>query len=96
MTKKTPYVGSYHDEEEKELIEAIENDTNPVPDNELTEERKQELQAIARNSSKGDREKISLRVPRADLARLKVKAEQEGLPYQTLINSILHKAANEK
>ena len=26
-----------------------------------------------------------------DLARLKARAAEEGMPYQTLINSILHK-----
>jgi hypothetical protein len=29
-----------------------------------------------------------------DLSRLKTKAMQEGIPYQTLINSILHKTVN--
>ncbi|MGF7004856.1 hypothetical protein J2X50_000487 [Aminobacter sp. BE322] len=28
---------------------------------------------------------------RVDLARLKARAAEEGMPYQTLINSILHK-----
>ena len=42
-----------------------------------------------------ERERISLRVPKSDLARLKEMAKKEGLPYQTLINTILHKAANE-
>jgi predicted DNA binding CopG/RHH family protein len=32
-----------------------------------------------------------LRIPRTDLARLKSRAMQEGIPYQTLINSIIHK-----
>ena len=34
---------------------------------------------------------ISLRVSSYDLDRLKERAEQEGLPYQTFINAILHK-----
>lgn len=95
MNKKTPYIGSYIDDEEKELIEAIENDSSPIPRNELTESRKQELQAMARHSLEKNREKISLRVPKVDLVKLKERAKMEGMPYQTLINSILHKAVSE-
>ena len=34
---------------------------------------------------------ISLRIASYDLEKLKEKAGKEGIPYQTLINSILHK-----
>jgi predicted DNA binding CopG/RHH family protein len=34
---------------------------------------------------------ISLRIPQKNLDKLKILAEKEGIPYQTLINSILHK-----
>jgi len=34
---------------------------------------------------------ISLRITNYDLEKLKEKAEQEGLPYQTLITTVLHK-----
>lgn len=34
---------------------------------------------------------ISLRVPQKNLDKLKYLAEKEGIPYQTLINSIIHK-----
>ncbi len=34
---------------------------------------------------------ISLRVSNYDLEKIKEKANSEGIPYQTLINSILHK-----
>lgn len=39
----------------------------------------------------GKRQRISISIPERDLARLKAKALEEGMPYQTLINSILHK-----
>jgi predicted DNA binding CopG/RHH family protein len=38
------------------------------------------------------RVKISLRIAESDLLRLKAKAMREGMPYETLIGSILHKA----
>lgn len=34
---------------------------------------------------------INIRISEATLAALKRRSEQEGLPYQTLISSILHK-----
>ena len=36
-------------------------------------------------------ERISIRVFASDLARIKEIAEEEGLPYQTLVTSVLHK-----
>ena len=48
-------------------------------------------------SARTQREKtrlVSIRVREHDLARLRTRAEQEGLPYQTLINSLIHKYAN--
>jgi len=34
---------------------------------------------------------VSLRIPEADLALARKQAEQEGLPYQTYLKSLLHK-----
>ena len=34
---------------------------------------------------------ISIRISEIDLIRLKAKAAQEGIPYQTLISSSLHR-----
>ena len=36
------------------------------------------------------REKISLNIPKPNLSRLKARALEQGLPYQTLINAVLH------
>ena len=41
-------------------------------------------------------ESISLRLPKEDLAAIKMKAADEGLPYQTLIGSLVHKYAHGK
>ncbi|MFH1504870.1 MAG: antitoxin [Candidatus Omnitrophota bacterium] len=38
-----------------------------------------------------EKKNISLRVNNQDLELLKLRAEQEGMPYQTLISSVLHK-----
>ena len=78
------------DEEEADLIESLETLTEK-PDNLLTPERHKEFRAMARATMNDEREKISLRISRTDLARLKSRAMQDGIPYQTLINSLIHK-----
>lgn len=57
---------------------------------ELDKERKR-LAQIARNTLNKTRN-INIRLTERDLYRLKAKATEEGIPYQTLASSILHKA----
>jgi len=37
---------------------------------------------------------INLRLPQKTILKLKAKAVAEGIPYQTLASSVLHKFAN--
>ena len=95
---KEPTVGEYIDKEEQELIEAIENSVSAPTKSYLTPERVDELQARASNTMnevRRKKKKISIRIPHEDLELLKLRAKREGMPYQTLINSILHKAVSE-
>ena len=92
---KVPKVEHFLDDEEKELFEAIEADNYRPGKNHLTRELKAKLQASARATINAERTKITLRIAKPDLSKLKAKAMQEGMPYQTLINSILHKAVSE-
>ncbi len=48
-------------------------------------------QDAARKALAGSRQRVSIMIPERDLARLKARAAEEGMPYQTLINSILHR-----
>lgn len=89
--KPEPNVKQYLDDEEKELMEAIESDDYDFEESALTPERLEFLQQAAKNTINEQRQKISIRVPRTDLARLKAKAMREGIPYQTAINSLIHK-----
>ena len=89
-----PEVEHYIDEDEKKLIETIESEDYQAEGGFLNSKRVHDLQAIARATMNEERIPISLRVPKTDLSRLKAIAMQEGLPYQTLINSILHKVAS--
>ena len=91
--KAKPEAGSFTDSEERSLIESLESN-DAVFKSHLTPARKKQIEAMARATMNDEREKITLRISRNDLSRIKSKAMQEGMPYQTLINSILHKAVS--
>ena len=87
---KTPEVGKFLDAEEQALIQSFETSGVPLKSR-LTPARKREIESMARAAMTDERAKISLRVPRRDLTRLKSRALQEGIPYQTLINALIHR-----
>jgi len=73
--------------EEQELLDTIEaGEYESV----LTDTRKKELEAIADNTFKKDK-RINIRISNRDLTAIQSKASQEGIPYQTLVSSIIHK-----
>lgn len=75
---------------EKQILEEVERgEWVPVKD---LESRKKELMQIAKNTLNKTKN-INIRLSERDLALLKRKAAEEGIPYQTLASSILHKAA---
>ena len=79
------------DQEEKDLMESIEKDEwQPVKN--LDQERKAAIQT-ARNTLKKDK-RINLRLSQKDYHQIQLKAIEEGIPYQTLIASIVHKYLN--
>ena len=79
---------AFHDDEEKQLIAAYERgEFRPVKDQKGA--RQTAIQAARRYMRKDAR--INIRLSTADLEMLKQRAVEEGLPYQTLIASVLHK-----
>lgn len=80
------------DDEERELIDAVEAEGHVPGSTSLTPERLGALQAAARATASEPSTKVSIRLARTDLARIKARALREGMPYQTLIKSILHQA----
>ncbi len=75
------------DDYETDILEAYEK-------GELKPSRSQtDFQTVAANTMKKNR-KINIRISENDLAALQRKAEREGIPYQTLIGSVLHKYAS--
>jgi predicted DNA binding CopG/RHH family protein len=78
----------FHDDEERDLIAAYESgEFRPVKDQQSA---KQTAVEAARRYLRKDA-RVNIRLSTADLEMLKRRAAEEGLPYQTLIASILHK-----
>lgn len=74
--------------EEKELMESVEaGEWKSVAD---FENIKQELVDAAKKTAIKDY-RINIRISKRDVEALKTKAMEEGIPYQTLVTSILHK-----
>ncbi|MBL4942422.1 MAG: hypothetical protein JKY81_12260 [Colwellia sp.] len=56
----------------------------------LSSSRKIEIQKIAENTFKKDK-RINIRLSSHDLLAIQRRATEEGIPYQTLVSSVLHK-----
>jgi len=74
--------------EEKEIIDSVENDKWTSVSN-LTSMKERLMQAATETALKDYR--INVRISKRDVEALKTKAMEEGIPYQTLVTSILHK-----
>jgi predicted DNA binding CopG/RHH family protein len=78
----------FHDDDEKKLLAAYERgEFRPVKDQKRA---KQTAAEAARRYMRKDA-RINIRLSTADLEMLKRRAAEEGLPYQSLIASVLHK-----
>ena len=73
--------------EEHDLLVLAESD---VFKSILTPERKGHLQTSAQHTAKKDK-RINIRISNRDLTAIQSRASIEGIPYQTLVASILHK-----
>jgi len=79
------------DQEEKDLMSSMENDEwQPVKN---IDQEKEKAVAAARNTLKKDK-RINLRLTQKDYHQIQIKAIEEGIPYQTLISSLIHKYLN--
>ena len=76
------------DKEEQELMESIEKE-EWVSVNNLDAEIKKAREIARATFIKSER--MNIRISPKDLNGLKVKALEEGIPYQTLVSSIIHK-----
>ena len=80
----------YFDQEEKELAEYIENtDLKPLSGG-VKDEMITGLSDAMKNTL-AKRKTVNLRLSERDLMNFKIRAAEEGMPYQTLMASVLHK-----
>ena len=75
------------DKEEKQILKDFEEGEFKSV---LTPKRKEMLQTTARAAFKKDK-RINIRISSRDLESLQRRALEEGIPYQTLVSSVLHK-----
>ena len=76
------------DKYEKEILESYENDEWQSVDD--FETKKSKYAQSARETFLKNK-RINIRISEKDFLGIKTKSLEEGVPYQTLISSILHK-----
>lgn len=81
--KKTAYI----DREEMELAKSLKNE-EWVSD--LAKKEKKQYEEYARYSL-NKQKRINIRMSERDLKKIKAKAIEEGIPYQSLISMLIHK-----
>lgn len=81
--KKTTYL----DKDEKALAKSLE-DEEWISD--LTEKEKKQYEEHARYSL-NKQKRINIRMTERDLRKIRAKAIEEGIPYQSLISMLIHK-----
>ena len=82
------------DKEERELLDSIERGEWKAIPNEAQEIRR--LRGAARQTLRALKKdtRVNVRVPSGDLDAIRARAMDDGIPYQTLIASILHRYVN--
>lgn len=81
--KKTAYL----DKDERELAKSLEKD-EWISD--LDRKEKKQYESYARYSLNKQR-RINIRMTERDLKKIRAKAIEEGIPYQSLISMLIHK-----
>ncbi|OIO47511.1 MAG: hypothetical protein COS76_00700 [Candidatus Portnoybacteria bacterium CG06_land_8_20_14_3_00_39_12] len=72
---------------EQEILDAFEAGKLKSIKN---EEKKNKEYMLAAKDSLNKTKNINIRISNGDLQKIKAKAVEKGLPYQTLIGSLLH------
>ena len=81
------------DEEEQQILKAFEEGKLvSVENGEEENKRYQAIAAATLNKTKN----INIRLTEKDLHKVKVKAAEVGIPYQTLVSSIIHRYVNKQ
>ena len=79
-------------DEEKEILEAFEK--GKLIPSQNAEKIKKDLTNAAKNTLNKTKN-INIRLSEKDIQKAKAKAAKDGIPYQTLLSSIIHRFVNE-
>jgi predicted DNA binding CopG/RHH family protein len=82
-----------YDEEEQEIIVAFE--AGKLKSQKPSPETLERHRSYARSTLSKD-QRVNIRLSAKDLEDIKIRAMEEGIPYQTLMGSILHKYVSGK
>lgn len=95
QTKFDPFKNLVLDKYEQEIEDALERgEYEPVSKEEL-KKTQEFFQEAARNTLEELKSKrVSVRVRQGDLNKLKARARQKNIPYQTLLNLIIRAFVN--
>lgn len=83
----------YLDNEERDMVESIERGEWRSVMNLKAEIKKH--QEYARNTLRKDK-RVNIRISARDLEAIQAKAVEDGIPYQTLMASVLHRFVSGK
>jgi len=81
------------DRDEKEMLDSFEKGEWVSSNN--SDALKKMFKSAAKSTLTKD-QRMNIRMTRQDIQSLKVKALEEGMPYQTLVSSVLHKYVSGK
>ncbi|MBM3423223.1 antitoxin [Chlorobium limicola] len=82
-----------NDDSEEDILRSYEQDEWRSA--EEFKKLKEEYEAYARNTANKNK-RINIRISESDLNRLKAKSLEEGIPYQTLVSSLIHRYVSGK
>jgi predicted DNA binding CopG/RHH family protein len=94
MGRKITPEPAYLDDEERNLMESFESGKWRLLDGKELEAQTKRLQTLASetiDTAGLKTERMNIRMSAADLRALKRHAYREGIPYQSLVASVLHK-----
>jgi predicted DNA binding CopG/RHH family protein len=97
MSKDTrdPFANLVLDDEEQQLETSLEN--AKIEESIDFENTKKMLKAAARRYRQLNTSKpVTLRINQLDLIKIRAKAKRNNIPYQTLLNAVVHDFADDK
>jgi len=81
------------DQEEKNILNDFDNNVlHGSADLKLAKSKYEQYAEATLNKSRN----LNIRLSEKDLQKIKIKALDKGIPYQTLVTSVIHRYVNDK